>query len=328
MSFQFNVAAFIALFRGSIIPLRSCLPGLVWVLHDYFLTIEDEIRYIWPHKWNVGKILYIWIRYYGIALLVFDVTQIHLFSRPGITNDTVCVAMDSIIRIVGAISLWSIEIVMQLRIYALYSCSRRVAFINFVLFLGSIAGFLWILVHNAVRRQSVIAQAIHLPLPGCPSIHSGIEWAQWIPATAFEGILLGWALFKTTKSSLGRWQEGSEISIYSLILRDNLLYFFGITCLLIFNNLMVVGVTKIPWFSYSPFHAAMEIMTSRMIINLYKVASKTKTPSTEASYVAPITTLPINSPVKSTSTYPFATLTQDNETLVLMADGPRHRSFV
>jgi hypothetical protein len=23
------------------------------------------------------------------------------------------------------------------------------------------------------------------------------------------------------------------------------------------NNLMVVGVTKIPWFSYGPFHAAM-----------------------------------------------------------------------
>lgn len=120
-----------------------------------------------------------------------------------------CVAMDSIIRVVGALSLWSAEIIMQLRVYALYKCSRRVrslvfnlsssafsispselfyttcdiqvAIFNTVLFLGSITGFLWILVHNAERRRAVIANAIHLPLPGCPSIHTGIEWAQWVP---------------------------------------------------------------------------------------------------------------------------------------------------
>jgi hypothetical protein len=37
-----------------------------------------------------------------------------------------CVAMDSIIRVVGGLSLWAIEIVMQMRIYALYRCSRKV----------------------------------------------------------------------------------------------------------------------------------------------------------------------------------------------------------
>lgn len=265
---------FIALFKGNLIPLRACLPGLTWVLHDYFLTIEDEIRYVWPHKWNVGKFLYMWIRYYGIALLVFDVTQIHVFSIPGITNDNLCVAMDSIIRIVGALSLWPIEIMMQLRIYAIYKCSRKVAVINLVLFLVSIGVYSWILIHNALRRRAVIAEAIKLPLPGCPSIHTGIEWAQWVPATAFEGVLFGWALYKTLKSSLGRWTSGVHISLYELILRDNLIYFSGIALILVFNNLMVVGVTKIPWFSYSPFHAAMEIITSRMLINLYKASSE------------------------------------------------------
>jgi len=102
-----------------------------------------------------------------------------------------------------------------------------VAAINFVLFLVSIAGFTWILVHNAVRRHEVIAAAIHLPLPGCPSIHTGIEWAQWIPATVFEGILFLWAIHKTLKSSLTEWKRGSKISIYSHMLRDNVIYFFA-----------------------------------------------------------------------------------------------------
>ncbi|KAG6835679.1 hypothetical protein H0H93_015824 [Arthromyces matolae] len=224
-----------------------------------------------------------------MALLMFDVTQIHVFSIPGITSDNLCVAMDSIIRVVGAISLWSIEIVMMLRVYALYNCSKRVAVFNTILFLGSIAGFLWVLIHNAQRRRAVIADAIHLPLPGCPSIHSGVEWLQWIPATVFEGVLFFFVLFKSLSTTATRAMNKTRVSLYAILLRDNVFYFFSITVLLVFNNLMVVGVTKIPWFSYryafwfvlaaektndvlnkSPFHAAMGILTTRLLINLRK----------------------------------------------------------
>jgi hypothetical protein len=111
--------------------------------------------------------------------------------------------MDAMIRVVGALSLWAIEIVMQLRIYALFRCSKRVslpfinniercsltivrkiAFINAMLFLVSIGGFLWILIHNAVGRADVIKSAKTLPIPGCPVVHTGIEWAQWVPGTS------------------------------------------------------------------------------------------------------------------------------------------------
>ncbi|KAJ3710165.1 hypothetical protein C8R42DRAFT_381715 [Lentinula raphanica] len=183
--------------------------------------------------------------------------------------------MDSIIRVVGAISLWSVEIIMQLRVYALYHCSKKVAIFNFVLFLGSIAGYLFVLVHNAQRRRAVIATAITLPLPGCPSIHTGIEWAQWVPATIYEGILFGYALCKTIQTNASQLRKGSRISLSTLLLRDNLVYFFGVACILVFNNLMVVGVTHIPWFSYGPFHAAVGILTTRMMINVQKAASKT-----------------------------------------------------
>ncbi|THU90878.1 hypothetical protein K435DRAFT_781003 [Dendrothele bispora CBS 962.96] len=265
---------FLNLFKASIIPLRVCLVGLTWGLHDYFITLEDEIRYIWPQRLNLAKFFFLWIRYYTITLLLFDVIQIHVFSIPGVTSDNVCVAMDSIIRVVSAISLWSVEIVMQLRVYALFKCSKRVAVLNGVLFLGSIAGFLWILIHNAQRRRAVIADAIHLPLPGCPSIHSGIEWAQWVPATGYEGVLFGFALYKTLRSTTARIRNGVRVSLYSLLLRDNLFYFFGIACLLVFNNLMVVGITRIPWFSYAPFHAAVGILTTRMMLNIRKATAK------------------------------------------------------
>ncbi|KAJ3752149.1 hypothetical protein EV360DRAFT_75613 [Lentinula raphanica] len=152
---------------------------------------------------------------------------------------------------------------------------QLVAIFNFVLFLGSIAGYLFVLVHNAQRRRAVIATAITLPLPGCPSIHTGIEWAQWVPATIYEGILFGYALCKTIQTNASQLRKGSRISLSTLLLRDNLVYFFGVACILVFNNLMVVGVTHIPWFSYGPFHAAVGILTTRMMINVQKAASKT-----------------------------------------------------
>ncbi|KAF5381687.1 hypothetical protein D9615_005458 [Tricholomella constricta] len=262
---------FEALYEGSLIPLHACLVGVTWIFHDYFITLEDEVLYIWSLKRGTAKYMFIWIRYYSLALLLFDVVQIHVFSRPGITSDFLCVAMDPITRLAGAIALWSIEIIMQLRVFALYGCSRKIAILNGVLFLGSIAGFFWVLVFNTKRRHDLIADAIHLPLPGCPSLHSGLEWLQWIPATAFEGLLFGFALFKTLRSTTSRAIRGVKISLYEILLRDNLLYFFTIAVLLIFNNLMVVGVTHIPWFSYSPFHAAMGILTTRMLLNIHKV---------------------------------------------------------
>ncbi|KAJ7784862.1 hypothetical protein DFH07DRAFT_691574, partial [Mycena maculata] len=282
----------IPLVIGNLIPLHVVLAGSTWILHDYFVTLEDEIRYIWPQRLNFSKLMFFWIRYYSITLLLFDVIQIHVFARPGITSPNLCVAMDTIIRVVGAVSLWSVEIIMQLRVYALYSCSKRIAAINLILFAGSIVGFMWILIYNHSRRAAVIASVINLDLPGCPDVHSGIEWAQWVPATIYEGILFGFALFKTLESTVSSLRNDKTLSLYTLLLRDNILYFFGIAALLVFNNVSVSSqsVTHIPWFSYGvrssvtsftvltesdtlrPFHAAVGIMTTRMLINLRKAA--------------------------------------------------------
>jgi hypothetical protein len=69
--------------------------------------------------------------------------------------------MDSIIRIVGAISLWSVEIVMQLRIYALFKCSKKVC------------------THAVSRWGRATVEAF--PLGGLHKFHS-VPWIhRWVP---------------------------------------------------------------------------------------------------------------------------------------------------
>ena len=117
-----------------------------------------------------------------------------------------CLAADPVTRIVGAISLWSVEIIMQMRIYVLYNRSKKVslyrqcfftysftdpwatinqvALINSILFIVSISAFIAILTINAIHRKSLISSVISLPLKGCPTINSSpIAWTLWIPRT-------------------------------------------------------------------------------------------------------------------------------------------------
>lgn len=108
-------------------------------------TDSSQIRYVWTQKPSTGRTMFFFvsfrqrvlkhdssssshnqIRYYTIMLLIFDVVQIHSFAIKGVPSKRLCVIIDPIVRIVGAISLWAVEIVMQLRIYAMYDCSKKV----------------------------------------------------------------------------------------------------------------------------------------------------------------------------------------------------------
>ncbi|KAK2460163.1 hypothetical protein APHAL10511_007842 [Amanita phalloides] len=250
---SFSEGQFISLFKSSLVPAYVILVALTWLFYDYLITFDEEVRFVWPQRWNRGKISFLFVRYYTIGLLVLNVAQIHLFTHPGYATNTSCVAFDLILRIMGAIALWAIEIIIQLRIYALFRCSRKIAIFNVVLFFCSICAFLGVTIYSGIQRKKLIATAIHLPLPGCPVINGGIQWAEWIPATIYEAILFGFALFKHVQGS----QRGSLKSagmarktLTDILINDNMWYFFGVAFVLMFNNLMVAGKTHIPWFSF------------------------------------------------------------------------------
>lgn len=267
-------ADFVALYTRGLIPLYVVLCSLVWVLHDYFITLEDEVTYIWSQRPNFGRTMFFWIRYYTILLLIFDVVQVHSFTLPWVRSPALCLAADPTMRIVGAISLWSVEIVMQIRIYALYGRSKKIAMFNGILFIISIGLFLWVLVVNVNHRRSLIVGLVKLPLIGCPSVNGGSQWALWVPATVYEFILFGFAVYKSIVSSTAQAKLNRRRSLTAVLLQENILYFLVIGFVLIVNNLMVVGATGIPWFGFGPFHAAIGIATSRMFIHLRKFSSK------------------------------------------------------
>ncbi|CAA7262235.1 unnamed protein product [Cyclocybe aegerita] len=135
---------------------------------------------------------------------------------------------------------------MQIRIYALFNRSKKIVVFNGVLFIASIGIFLWVMIVNAMKRGRAIAAAVRFPLPGCPVINGGTGWALWIAPTVYEFILFPFIVYKAAVSKSMRMRLNRRISLTAALLQENTLYFFSIACLLIFNNLMVVGATRIP----------------------------------------------------------------------------------
>ncbi|KIM37267.1 hypothetical protein M413DRAFT_448572 [Hebeloma cylindrosporum] len=270
-SFRPSFAALMPAVRtdsSEFIPLYVVLSALVWVIYDYFITLEDEVKYFWSRKLSPGTLMFFWIRYYTVFLLVFDAIETHMHAIPEIMTQSL---------IVGAIILWSTEIIMQLRIYVLFNRSKWVAFVNGFLFMISVGIFLWIMIDNGLHHPPLPDfNSSDMPEkpPSCLNIKGGgNRWAHWLPATLFEFVLFGMAVYKTVISPPPGMRINGRRSLTAVLLHQNVLYFFTVACVLVLNNLMVVCGTHVPWFGFGPFHASLGVATGRMLIDLRKCAS-------------------------------------------------------
>ncbi|PPQ92205.1 hypothetical protein CVT25_008979 [Psilocybe cyanescens] len=228
-----------------------------------------------------------WIRYYTIFLVAFDVLQIHSFAIPGVitrelwvlTSYTAFILLttelrshrslydDEDLRLVQSFKESECDLtISDMRKLIIRSECLKIAVINIVLFIISVGLFLWIMIVNAIQRKVMIDGLRQLPPRGCPSINGGSQWALWMPgahfmlllkpavklndelmvlaAMSFEFVLFGFAVFKAFVSTSALAQINERASLISVLLSENILYFA------------------------IPFHAAMGIVTGRMIIHL------------------------------------------------------------
>ncbi|KAJ2936790.1 hypothetical protein H1R20_g309, partial [Candolleomyces eurysporus] len=79
----------------------------------------------------------------------------------------------------------------------------------------------------------------------------------------FEFVLFGFALYKSVRSLAIKTPLQDRPSLTAILVGDNILYFFGISTLLVLLNIMSMGTNLIPWFSYgyilNSFHVPQNI---------------------------------------------------------------------
>lgn len=191
-------------------------------LWDMVITLQSEIEHIWPKPWNsFFKWLYLFLRYLSLAIQIF-----HQFAVPYLNSGKAlksnCFAWYVYTVIIGQFQTTAVEIILAVRVYALFNRSRRI-----VIILGSLMTLefviLVIVVSGYFHRIPSIPYCILSKPP-----HQIIYYAIAVVTT--QSTLLGLALIKQILARRAGW---GRAPLVSLLIRDGTTTFF-IICVILF----------------------------------------------------------------------------------------------
>ncbi|ESK86085.1 hypothetical protein Moror_9342 [Moniliophthora roreri MCA 2997] len=229
------------------------------ILFDHLITLDDEVELIWKSSWSIGKVLFFINRYYTLASVICH----RFFYWQGSTGLFACMIA---------------EIILQMRLYALYFLNRRVLAImvtTFILTSASAAAIMGVVL-SGVEAKSKIP---FIPTTFCfPSNVPHYFYAFWIPILTFETVLCSLALFRgyqTFRTSGSPFQSGQRL--IGVLIRDSVVYFLVMFATYLTN--LLVWVWDINYLEVTVgFSVAMScVLGNRVIINVRQVNKEMET---------------------------------------------------
>jgi len=117
------------LYRDARIVDYAGVAATAWILHDIVITFADEVEYVWSTPWSVPKVCFLLSRY-GAALAIpsisFGATKWTALRDDTAFDRNLCISVAFYKAIAGMLLEMSVEIVMLLRVNALYGNNRRI----------------------------------------------------------------------------------------------------------------------------------------------------------------------------------------------------------
>ncbi|KAI0752482.1 hypothetical protein C8Q80DRAFT_456349 [Daedaleopsis nitida] len=239
---------------------QSRAGALGLLMYDHFLTLGLEIEVVWRQSKRTWTFwIYAFNRFFPLVWLVLDM---NLGFACVLTAEThqyiilyqICIIYLGLDDLVIVVATLGIQIILQLRVYALYEKSRRIRLFLIcccVLEIAVMAVFLGV-TFSHISGLPVVSTAT-----GC--YYSGIFSTSaffWLPALVFEPMLCLLAVWKAWGEDAMhvlalrlRWgqapppdseptYQGETPRIMKMFARDSLIYFIGIAAELIVNTVI------------------------------------------------------------------------------------------
>jgi len=237
------------------------LAAFVMMVYDHLITFSDELQYVWKQPLSGATVLFAINRY--ITPLKF-VVEIAAFDSPTWSkNNSAC---QHFVRYEGGATLALIaicEIIMMLRVYAIWGRDRRI--------LG-VLGFLWITQVAFCAMAMVFTQRTPLPpaLVGCiltgDSHKSSYFTPFWVMPLITDSAIFFLTVWRTQRYL--RRTEG-EMRLLRVLQRDGALYFLCIfSANLVYVILYLSAPEDLKAFGAGFSHIITCVMISRLVINL------------------------------------------------------------
>ncbi|TFK51893.1 hypothetical protein OE88DRAFT_1484003 [Heliocybe sulcata] len=242
----------------------SQLTATLVALYDHLITLDQEVDLIWSKRWSLSKVLFVVNRYLGGAVLL---TEAVVFLK-GDMSDNVSHNFFVFQGWASACVVWAMQVIMQLRVMAMYGHSKSLWIMLSSCFVAEVAAMGVIL---GMTYKVIIVAAE--PLPGiaiCTPI--GIPdyfFAFWIPIVAFEFILFALVLYQGAWHAMESGNGWGPTSLMNILVRDSFMYFF-LTLLTYVTNAIVWLTLSSTWLEVPEGFAlaATCIMGSRLVLNM------------------------------------------------------------
>ncbi|KAK0444566.1 uncharacterized protein EV420DRAFT_1003068 [Desarmillaria tabescens] len=198
----------------------SALASGVIVLFDHLITLDDEVDLVWRSHWSIGKLLFIINRYYTLLSVIFN--YYGLFMMP--LSESVSHRFFQWQGWTGLIACMIAEVILQMRLYALYLLNKKVLALmvtSFIICSASAAVIMGIVLSKLSMSYTLAGTSFCAP-NGIPDYF----YTFWIPTIAFESLLCGLALFRgfqTFSSDGPLFSSGRHL--VSILIRDSVFYF-------------------------------------------------------------------------------------------------------
>jgi len=260
------------------------------LLWDYCITFNEEKRHYWNSRWTWSRLAFAANRYIApmIALTNLGASLVTNLTPNFCSFYTVYLATIS-----GPLQFLLVEIVLTLRLYALYGKSKRI-----------LAGLIVFLLFTTLTSSVVVTlefgtnHGAVLGTPNFPICFAQIKgnktrsflWAYWIPIALFEIVAFFLALYKTRQhiqdtrplvqnSVIDTGRVGGKTlgqQLVEALFRDSLFYFALMSILVLIGAFLnhfgneTFGVATI---APGPILSLLSIMGSRLLLSTHSVVS-------------------------------------------------------
>ncbi|KAE9398765.1 hypothetical protein BT96DRAFT_994585 [Gymnopus androsaceus JB14] len=231
--------------------IRRSLAILIW---EFLLSFEDERQLFWDKPWTLVSYLFYLSRYVAIFVAFFgvlvsttlEVTDqlyvIPLWANLSLNPPDVSLGLNQIWLIIegfcGMISCWSVQIILQLRLYALYERSIKIKRILFSTFAAEAAIVIVIFIIGATRGTAVADFSGNQSRCKVVDVPEWM-WAFWATLVGYECILCTLVVFKAYERASIMHDEKNPITSWSglqnILIRDSVIYYVGICMIYIAN---------------------------------------------------------------------------------------------
>ncbi|KAF8589196.1 hypothetical protein K439DRAFT_1628904 [Ramaria rubella] len=235
------------------------------MFYDYFLTFDDEIKYVWPSKRSLPKALYFATTYFNFMNLVVSVPGFFILC-------TRIVAATTFQTCLGLITICTAESVLLFRTWVLWEKSRNTG-------IGLLGLFAFLAISSTIFIAfGIQQQGVANPQP----VLGSITFFSFFLLVFYESVMLGLNIYKAKQHFASVRHRLEDISLAVILLRDGILYYIFVLSISLTITGFLVAANKPILINISGLHVTLHsVLTKRMFLSLRSVAAQDSSDSWE-----------------------------------------------